>query len=368
MSAPLVVLAAGGTGGHVFPAEALATKLSERGLRLALVTDRRGTNYGGVLGNIETHRLRVSQLSGGVAQKLQGVVDLGLSLFEARRLLSRLAPRVAVGFGGYPSLPTMLAATRGGIPTLVHEQNAVLGRANRWVGGKVSAIATSFPQVRFLPSEAQANARLTGNPVRAGIIALRGAAYSGPLPNEPIRVLITGGSQGAAIFSSVIPAAIAALPPEQRARLSITQQCRPEDIEAVRKTYAGLDVTTELATFFADLPQRLANAQLVICRSGASTIAELTCVGRPAILVPYALAMDDHQTANALYLADNNAAWRMTEAEFTPAALASRLMELIGDWAPLGRMAAASHKLGRPDAADRLADLVVQMATQERAA
>ena len=360
-SSDLVVLAAGGTGGHVFPAEALATKLAERGLRLALVTDRRGTNYGGLLGKIETHRLRVSQLSGGLARKLQGAVDLGLSLFEARRLLGRLGPGVVVGFGGYPSLPTMLAATRGGFPTVIHEQNAVLGRANRWVAGQVRAIATSFPQVRFMP--AGAHARLTGNPVRAAVIELRQTAYDTPRPHAPIRILVTGGSQGAAIFSRVVPDAIAALPDEHRPRVNITQQCRPEDIERVRTTYARLHVDAELATFFADLPQRLANTHLAVCRSGASTVAELTCVGRPAILVPYALAMDDHQSANAALLADANAAWRMSENEFTPAALAARIVELIGDASPLPRMAAAAKALGRPDAADKLADLVVEMAS-----
>ena len=284
MSAPLVVLAAGGTGGHVFPAEALAEALLARGYRLALVTDSRGSAYGGVLGSIETHHLPLARMSGGIGSRVRSIVSIGASVFRARGLLRKLAPAAVVGFGGYPSLPTVLAATQLRIPTAMHEQNAVLGRANRLLARRVKAIATSFPEVRFLGAELQGSVTVTGNPVRPGIRALRGAPYATPAQNERFRILVVGGSQGASIFSKVVPAAAAILAPPLRDRLEIAQQARAEDLEAARTAYSGLGMTVDLRPFFDDVPTRLAAAHLVICRSGASTVAEQASVSLRAMV------------------------------------------------------------------------------------
>jgi UDP-N-acetylglucosamine--N-acetylmuramyl-(pentapeptide) pyrophosphoryl-undecaprenol N-acetylglucosamine transferase len=283
------------------------------------------------------------------------------SVFKARALLRRLAPAAVVGFGGYPSLPTVFASLQRGIPTALHEQNAVLGRVNRLIAGRVTAIATSFDHVTHLPEGSAARVTVTGNPVRAGVLAVRHDTYEATAHGK-LRVLVTGGSQGAQIFSRVVPAAVAALPADLRARLEIVQQCRPEDIEAARATYRDAGVAAELATFFDDLPKRLARAGLVICRAGASTVAELTAVGRPAILVPYPHATDDHQSVNAAALTDAGAGWLMRQPEFTPAVLTARLGDLLADPAPLGRAAVAALALGRPDAAERLANLVLLLA------
>ncbi len=362
MSATLIVLAAGGTGGHVFPAEALARVLIERGYRLALVTDPRGTNYRGALAQIETHHLPVSTLTGSITQKLRGGFDMAISLWRARRLLKRLSPGAVIGFGGYPSLPTMFAALQLRIPTAIHEQNAVLGRANRLIAKRVSAIATSFADVSFLPEGSAARVTLTGNPVRPNALSLRHTTYEIPAFDGRIRLLVTGGSQGASIFSRVVPAAIATLSADQRARIDIVQQCRAEDIEAARAAYRPLGVTVELDTFFADLPARLAAASVVVCRSGASTVAELTVIGRPAILVPYPHAMDDHQTANADAIAEAGAGWLVNDRDFTPALLTEKLQGFLNDPMSLSKPAAAAWMLGRPDAAERLADLVARFA------
>ncbi len=361
MSKPLIILTAGGTGGHVFPAEALARVLAARGYPLALVTDRRGTSYRGALAEIQTHHLPVTSLAGGMAQRLRGGFDLAISTMRARSLLRRLRPAAVIGFGGYPSLPAMFAAVQLGIPTALHEQNAVLGRANRLLAKRVRAIATAFTHVKFLP-EGAGRVTLTGNPVRPAALALRTEPYEAPTPGGVLRLLITGGSQGAQIFSRVVPTAVAALTADQRARLSIVQQCRPEDIDAARAAYRAANVPAELDTFFEDLPTRLARASLAICRSGASTVAELGVIGRPAVLVPYPHAMDDHQTANAAALADAGAGWLIPNTEFTPEALAKRLTAFLADPAPLGRAATSAWALGRPDAAERLADLVTGLA------
>ena len=358
MSAPLAILAAGGTGGHVFPAEALATALLRRGFRLALLTDQRGTAYRGALGDIETHRLAVLAPVGGFSRKIASGVSLLAGVFAARRLLRRLAPQVVVGFGGYPSLAPMVAATRLGLPTLIHEQNAVLGRANRMVARSVGVVATSFPEVRLMP--AGVTPRLTGNPVRDAVIALRDRPYQAP--GERLSILVTGGSQGASVFARVLPAALAALPDPVRARIDLVQQTRAEDLDVVRAAYAQSGVAAELSPFFADLPERLERAHLVICRSGASTVAELAVAGRPAILVPYPHAADDHQTDNARAFAAAGGGWHVANDAFTPAELAQRIARLADDPRTLAEAAASARSFGRPDAAERLADLVASLA------
>ena len=359
MTAPLIILAAGGTGGHVFPAEALAGTLLERRFRLALVTDKRGHAYGGVLGSLETHRIAAGGIFGlGLIGKARGAIDLALGSLQALPLLARLKPAAVVGFGGYASLPTMIAAILRKVPTALHEQNAVLGRANRMIFSRVDRIATSFPAVRFASG---AKVEITGNPVRPAIAALRGWPYRLPEPGEPFRILVLGGSQGARTFSDVSPAALLGLPGEQQDRIDISQQCRPEDLDRVRLAYAGSPIRTELQSFFADVPQRLAAAHLVICRAGASTVAELTTIGRPAILVPYPHAIDDHQTANATAMSEAGAAWLMPQPDFTPATLGGRIAALIAAPETLATRAAAAVELGRHDASASLADLVARL-------
>jgi UDP-N-acetylglucosamine--N-acetylmuramyl-(pentapeptide) pyrophosphoryl-undecaprenol N-acetylglucosamine transferase len=359
MSVRSVVLAAGGTGGHMFPAEALARELLARGWKVALVTDRRGEAFGDRVPGVTLHRIRAGRLGDGVVAKMAAVADMALGTLSAGRLLRALLPAAAVGFGGYPSVPTMLAATRQGIASVLHEQNAILGRANRLLASRVGTIATSFPGV-----SASARTRIVeiGNPVRPEIAALRNASYLPPGADGPINLLVVGGSQGARILSAVIPAALGLLEPALKARLAVMQQARSEDLAEVRRTYQTTGIDAETATFFDDVPARLARAHLVIARAGASTVAELTAIGRPAILIPYRYAADDHQTANARSLADAGAAWMVGESEFTPDRLAMMLGSLLMTPDALSRAASSSHRLGRPDAASRLADLVVAAA------
>jgi len=361
VSAPLVILAAGGTGGHVFPAEALAGALAARGYRLALVTDDRGSAYGGTLGTLETHRLPIRKMTGNLLRRLIGAASLLPGFFAARRLLARLKPAAVVGFGGYPSLPTMFAAALK-VRTTIHEQNAILGRVNRLVSSRIDAVATSFAATK----NAGANAVLVGNPVRAAVQALRDKPYAPPAAGEKLRLLVTGGSQGASVFGRVVPAALAKLLPEQRRRVAIVQQTRIEDAETVQTHYRTLGLDATVAPFFVDLPQRMTDAHLVIARAGASTVAELACIGRPALLVPYMHATDDHQTANAQALAAIGAAWLVPEPQFSADDLAARLANLLAAPSALGDMAHAAHAFGRPDAAERLADLVQRLAEGTR--
>ncbi|MGO8919026.1 MAG: undecaprenyldiphospho-muramoylpentapeptide beta-N-acetylglucosaminyltransferase [Stellaceae bacterium] len=362
----LIALAAGGTGGHMFPAEALARELLGRGFRVALVTDRRGQAFGDALPGVALHRIRAGRIGAGLASKVVGLAGLALGTLQAGRLLRALAPHAAVGFGGYPSVPTMLAASRLGLPTLIHEQNAILGRANRLLAPRAKVIATAFAELGGVRAADRARLVLTGNPVRPAIAALRGVPYRPPAADGPLEILVIGGSQGARVLSEVVPAAFAALPGALRRRLSVTQQARAEDLDAVRRAHAASGVAAELATFFADVPERLARAHLVISRSGASTMAELTVTGRPAILVPYLHAADDHQTANARALEKAGGAWVMAQESFSSSALAELLAALMAAPERLARAAAAAHAQGRPDAARALADLVAAAASNGR--
>jgi len=363
------LLAAGGTGGHMFPAEALAAALLARGRRVLLVTDRRGSGFGDRLPAVEVRRIRAGGIAGrGLVARAEALAALGLGYFEARRILKEARPAVAIGFGGYASVPTMIAAGKSGLSLVLHEQNAVMGRANRLLAGRATRIATAFPDVRGIGTEDHRKIAFTGNPVRPAIAALAGQTYAAPQPGGPLELLLVGGSQGARIFSDLVPAAIAALAPAERARLRLAQQCRPEDIERVRAAYAGIGFAAELATFFDDMPQRLRRAQLVIARAGASTTAELAVAGRPALLVPYRYATDDHQTANAAALDAVGAAWSLPEVGLTAALIAERLRGLLAEPARLATSAAAAAGLGRPDAAERLADLAIGLAPANGAA
>lgn len=366
MSRPFALLAAGGTGGHVFPAEALAAELSQRGWRLGLVTDKRGQTYGGTLGALETFRVSAGGIAGrGVVARARAVLELGLGVLQARAILKRERPSVVVGFGGYASVPTMVAAATLGIPTLIHEQNGVLGRANRLLAGRARAIAISYPQVAHVAESWKAKLRHTGMPVRPAVAALGDVPYDSLDDNGPIRLVVLGGSQGARVLSEVVPAALAALPPAVQARIEIAQQCRPEDLDTVRAAYAATPIRATLDSFFADIPERLAAAHLVVARSGASTMAELTYLGRPAILVPYPHAIDDHQTANARALDEAGGGWLMPQTGFTAAALAARLGALLSQPGTLARAAQCARAAGRADAVKALADLVAETAQSQ---
>jgi UDP-N-acetylglucosamine--N-acetylmuramyl-(pentapeptide) pyrophosphoryl-undecaprenol N-acetylglucosamine transferase len=358
-----VLLAAGGTGGHMFPAEALARALLARNRRVALVTDARGGGFGDRLPEVSVHRIDAAGIAGtGIAQRVRGVCRLALGYFQARRLMRKLDPAIAVGFGGYASVPPLLVAQHSGRASVIHEQNAVLGRANRLLARRASAIATSFESVRALPASATGRVTLTGNPVRAAIADLSARPYPAPVAGGPLHVLVLGGSLGAAIFAEIVPAAMARLGAADRNRIRLVQQCRAENLAAVEAAYAALDMTVELAPFFNDMPERLAAAQLVIARAGASTVAELTAAGRPALLVPYPHATDDHQRANADALGHADAAWPLAQTDFSAVALADRLGKWLADPASLAAHAARARALGRRDAAERLAELVLTTA------
>lgn len=356
---PLIVLSTGGTGGHIFPAQALAEALLARGYRLELITDRRGDAYNGPLEKINTHAIHAAGISGrGFTAKLAALGRLTAGYFQARKLLRALDPDVVVGFGGYATVPTLLAAAHLGLKTAIHEQNAVLGRANRVLAPRATRVATAFKTTTFLRDADLEKSIWTGNPVRPEIVDVRET----PLPpldaNSPISLLIVGGSQGASIFSQVVPAALASLPDGLRRRLRVTQQCRKEDLANVRDAYAQAQIAADLSSFFDDIPQRLAAAHMLICRAGASTMAELTTAGRPAILVPYPHAVDDHQSANAARLCDSGGAWMMPDPDFTPETLSARLVSLFSMDTTLAMAARCAAQIGMPEATERLADVI----------
>lgn len=361
-----IILAAGGTGGHIFPAEALAEALIERGEAVELMTDKRFSGYysadsTSAFARLPIHCIHSGNFTGGLRGKIKGGLSVLLGVWQARARLKELRPKVVVGFGGYPSFPSMLAASSLGIPTIVHEQNAILGRANSKLIRRISRIATSYPETQKLPPECASKVVLTGNPVRAGIRALHGVPYAPPQPDGTLRLLITGGSQGAHIFADVIPEAVARLPEHLRERLRIDQQCRASDMARVRDAYKRLGLQADIATFFNDMPSRLASAHLVIARAGASTVAELACAGRPAMLVPLPTAMDNHQYMNAQAIEDADAGWVVAQSAFTPEALSARLEQFLTLPASLAQTAANMKSLGRVEAAELLAKLVREL-------
>ncbi len=352
------VLAAGGTGGHMVPAAALAAELIKRGHSVALVSDERGVRFPGLFDGIETHILPAGRMAGGPIGWARAGVNMLRGRSMAIGLFRKHRPAAVIGFGGYPAFPTLLGAFAQDIPTAVHEQNAVLGRVNRLVAGKVHAVATSYPDVERLKETWRGKTHLVGNPVRDVVLALRTRPY--PLLEEDgiFRVLVTGGSQGASVLSQVVPDGLALLPISFRRRLQVTHQARVEDIDQVRAKYAELSIAAELATYLPDLPEQLAWAHLVIARAGASTLAELTAAGRPAILVPLPSATDDHQTANAREMTMAGGARTIDQRAFTPIELAKQMQKLGLDPAALQNAAGRARACGRPDATRDLADLV----------
>jgi len=356
-----VLVAAGGTGGHLFPAEALGAVLVGRGIAVHLATDHRAERFGGAFTEDSIHVIASATIRARNPITLtRTAAMLGLGLLQARALIGRLRPAAVIGFGGYPTIPPVLAAAWHRVPTLIHDANAVIGRANRFLAPRVSAIATTFPDVfKDRPSLA-AKVTLTGNPVRTAVIAAAAAPYQTPIDN--LRLIVFGGSQGARIMADIVPDAIGRLDGELRARLHVVQQAREEDLSRVRQAYAGYSVAAEIAPFFPDLPARMAASHLVISRSGASTVAELAALGRPSILVPLPHALDQDQFANAGVLERAGGALRLRQDAFTPERLALEVAALAAAPQRLAAMAVAAKSVGRLDAADRLADLVLQVA------
>jgi len=364
----LIMLAAGGTGGHLFPAFALAEELGRRGYAVELVTDMRGDRYGTGFPARAVHQIHSATLAGRspVAVAKTGIA-LARGVKEAYALMGKSRPAVVAGFGGYPCFPPIVAAKLRGIPTLLHEQNAVFGRANRMLAKRVDLIATSFAKVGLVDKEIEAKIRFTGNPVRNVVLDCASRPYWVPGATDPFKLLVFGGSQGARYFSDAVPPALAMLAPEIRSRLIVVQQAREEDIERTEAAYSAAGIRAEIAQFFRDLPRRIADAHLVIARAGASSIAELAVIGRPSILVPLPHALDNDQLRNATTLAESGGAWCIEQKDLDTARLAAEISRLVGSPGILARAAAAAKAQGRPDAVARLADLIISLAEKSPA-
>jgi UDP-N-acetylglucosamine--N-acetylmuramyl-(pentapeptide) pyrophosphoryl-undecaprenol N-acetylglucosamine transferase len=354
-----ILLAAGGTGGHLFPAESLARELQKRGCSVALVSDDRVADFASTFPAKTIHQVTSGTVTGaGIAAKVGGALALARGVWQCRALLKRIKPSVVVGFGGYPTVPPLLAATMLKIPTVLHEQNAVMGRANRFLSARVNRIATGFDLKDGRTVQ-------VGNPVREAVLEAARLDMPLSLPGGPLRLVVFGGSQGARIMGETVPHAVARLAPELRRRLHITQQVREEDLPRVQSEYAALGVKADCAAFFRDLPIRMAQSHLIIARSGASTVAELAVIGRPSILVPLPGSLDQDQAANAAMLANQGAAEIMLQPAFTPDALANRLSRLMDAPEILMETARKAKALGIADAASRLADVVLKVAGRE---
>ncbi|MCB1537717.1 MAG: undecaprenyldiphospho-muramoylpentapeptide beta-N-acetylglucosaminyltransferase [Alphaproteobacteria bacterium] len=356
-----VVLSAGGTGGHMFPAFALARALLVRGVKVQLVTDLRGARYRDQYPDIPFQMVRAETLRSGFVAKIRFVIDLLVGIGQAMRFLRALRPRAVVGFGGYPSFPAVIAAHFLKIPVLLHEQNAVLGRANRVLAGQAKAIALSLPNVESLPEKWRAKTIVTGNPVRAEIAESRPYAAPGAGPEDRLRVLILGGSQGASVFSRLMPEAVALLPEALRRRLDVVQQCRAADIGMCRHAYDVAGVKVRLERFVTDVPQQLAACHLLVSRSGASTVSEAAVAGRPALFIPYPHHADQQQRANAMVLVRAGAAKMLDQKGLTAQILAKELESLLENPAELAAMAGAARAALGADAAKRLADAILAL-------
>lgn len=357
----LCVVAAGGTGGHMFPAEALARELIGRGWRVVLASDHRGEVYAHGFPAEERLSLDAATASGPL-----GMLKAGSAIFrgvmQARTAFDRLGADVVVGFGGYPSAPALVAAITQGRPTLIHEQNAVLGRTNRILAPYMKAVASSFQTLQHAPEKVQGRAHVVGSPVRADIRAVFDGAYAPPAEDGPIRVLVTGGSQGARLLAETTPRALAALPEGLRRRLIVHQQARPESMDEARQIYLEAGIDAEVAPFFRDMASRLSASHLVIGRAGASTCAELAVCALPSVLIPLKIATDDHQRLNAKALVDAGAAEVILEDSLTVERLAVTLQQILSDPARLAAMSDGARSVAIPDAAARLADLTERTA------
>lgn len=367
MAKQTVLVAAGGTGGHLFPAEALAHQMGARGWTVHLATDGRAERYSAGFPAEAVHVISSATLASRNPVALVGAFwNIWHGVRQASALIGRIEPSVVVGFGGYPTLPPLYAATRRKVPTVIHEQNAVMGRANKALASRVDAIAGGF--LDESRSAFRDKMVITGNPVRPAVIAAADTPYRPSRPGEPFRLLVFGGSQGAQFFSDAVPAALAALPEAKRARVFVTQQARPEDTAKVEAAFAGLGIAAEVKTFFADMAERIASAHLVISRSGASTVSEIAVIGRPAFLVPYPHALDHDQAANAAALAAAGGAEVHVQASLSTERLASLIGGALQDPERLAAMAAAAKSAGKPDAARLLADLAEAISSGQSAA
>jgi UDP-N-acetylglucosamine--N-acetylmuramyl-(pentapeptide) pyrophosphoryl-undecaprenol N-acetylglucosamine transferase len=361
MSKGIVLLAAGGTGGHLFPAEALAHELKAGGWAVHLVTDSRAERFAGKFPADEIHVVPSATIgSKNPISVVKALWTLWTGIRAARKLLARLRPKVVVGFGGYPTVPPLLAATGRGVPSMIHEQNAVMGRANKALASRVKAIAGGFLPETGGPYAAKTVT--TGNPVRPAVLEASTLAYEASEGHGEFRLVIFGGSQGAQFFSTALPAAVAALGAAEKSRLRVTQQARPEDRDAVVAAYAGIGVPADVSPFFGDMAARIAGAHLVICRSGASTVSELSVIGRPSVLVPYPYALDHDQAANAASLAANGGARVIAQSELSTERLSGIIADAMADPQGMAAMAANARKAGKPDAARLLASMVESIA------
>ena len=364
-----VVLAAGGTGGHLFPAFALAEELQKRGAVIDLITDMRGDRYGTGFPARAVHQIHAATLKGRTpAAVAQTGMQLARGVREAFQLLGRIKPKAVVGFGGYPTFPPLIAARLRGIPSALHEQNAVMGRANRMLARRVTAIAASFEGTKLLEGSSLAKTRVTGNPVRQTVLDWSQRPYAAPGTEDPITILVFGGSQGARYFSDTVPPALALLPADLRHRVTVVQQCREEDLYRVQGQYNDANILAHLAAFFPSLPEIMSGAHLVIGRSGASTVAELAVMGRPSILVPLPHALDNDQLRNATRLAESGGCWCMEQEKLTAALLAHEIEGLLRAPDRLAAAALGAKSVGKPDAVVRLADLVADIIEQRAAA
>ena len=358
MSDPLIILSAGGTGGHIMPAQALALDLISRGYRVEMVTDSRGMKYAELFKDIPLHEIKAGTLGAGIKGKIKGAFDLGLGILQARALLKKTRPAIVVGFGGYPSFPAVYAAQGMKIPTILHEQNAVIGKANEMLAPKAARIASSTPSLRGLEEAEKIHTIFTGNPVRPEIAAL----YTKPYPkldhDGELRILVMGGSLGAHVFSEVLPKALAGLPADYRARLHIVQQCRQEDLQETKKRYDEAKINAHLSPFIDNVAEELEHCHLFIGRSGASTVAEMSAAGRPAIFVPYPHHKDQQQKMNAEIVSDAGGGWVMAESGFTSEALLARIETFLQNPQILFSAAEKARECGRPDAARKLGNLV----------
>ncbi len=356
-----ILIAAGGTGGHMVPAHALSEELRRRGHRVTLLTDSRGLRFPGLFESVDRHVLESATATGfNPVAWSKAAVSIWKGREAGRRIARAVSAQAVIGFGGYPSLPGVLAGISLGLPSLIHEQNAVLGRVNRRLQHRVSAIALTYPETRNLSPAGESRVTVTGNPVRESVLAARDIPYMAPAAGQPLNLLVIGGSQGARILSQRVPEAVALLSDADRQRLRVVQQCRNEDLSAVVTAYQAAGVAHECHSYMEDLPVRLAMAHLVISRAGASTMAELMAIGRPAILIPFAAATDDHQTANSAGFVNANAGLMVAESALTASGLSGMIRGFVNAPEALAAAAAAARNLGVPDAAGRLADLIEQ--------
>ena len=357
---PIAVLAAGGTGGHIYPAGALAKELAEQGWQISLISDKKGVTYGLSPDLVKIFEVSAATPSGKTwLKKFIALLVLAKGVFQARNILKELHPRAVIGFGGYASFPTMIAAVLGNYKTIIHEQNSVMGKANRFLSNRVGKIATSFDYTEAIPDKAKRNVVLTGMPVRESLLKTRHFGYPDFGESSKLKILVLGGSQGASILSRIVPNALKKLYPHELGRVEISQQCRLEDFERLKEVYKGLGVKADISVFFNNIAERLKNCHLFIGRAGASTIAELKVVGRPSILVPYPFAADDHQSRNAFFIEHIGAGWLITEQFFTPSELAKRVKTFFYSPEILQRAAACAKAAGKPEATESLTELII---------